>query len=187
MAHLGNGASLCAMRDGRSQDTTMGFTALDGLVMGTRCGTLDAGVVLYMLQQKGLSAHEVEHVLYERSGLLGMSGLSGDVQTLLASADPRAREAVELFAFRVGQGTAAMTASLSGLDGFVFTGGIGEHAAEARAMVCKRLHWLGVELDAAANTSGAGRISTPGSRVEVHVIPTDEETTIARHTRDALR
>lgn len=186
VAHLGNGASLCAMRDGRSQDTTMSFTALDGLVMGTRCGTLDAGVLLYMLQQKGLSAHEVEHVLYERSGLLGVSGVSSDMRTLLASADPRAREAVELFAFRVGQETAVMAASLGGLDGFVFTGGIGEHAAEARALVCERLHWLGVELDAAANTGGAGRISTPGSRVEVHVIPTDEEATIARHTRDLI-
>ena len=190
VAHLGNGASLCAMRDGQSQDTTMGFTALDGLVMGTRCGTLDAGVVLYMLQQKGLSAHEVEHVLYERSGLLGVSGLSGDMQALLASADPRAREAVELFAFRAGQETAAMASSLGGLDGFVFTGGIGEHAAEVRAMVCERLRWLGMALDTAANagirTGGAGRISTPGSRVEVHVIPTDEEITIARHTHDMV-
>jgi acetate kinase len=184
VAHLGNGASLCAMLDGRSQDTTMGFTALEGLVMSTRCGTLDAGVVLYMLQQKGLPAHEVEHVLYERSGLLGVSGLSGDMRTLLASSDPRAREAVELFAFRIGQETAAMAASLEGLDGFVFTGGIGENAVEARAMVCERLHWLGVDLDAVANTSGAGRISTPGSRIEIHVIPTDEEITIARHTND---
>jgi acetate kinase len=186
VAHLGNGASLCAMRDGCSQDTTMGFTALDGLVMGTRCGTLDAGVVLYMLRQERLSAHEVEHVLYERSGLLGVSGVSSDMRTLLASADPQAREAVELFAFRIGQETAAMAASLGGLDGFVFTGGIGEHATEARAIVCQRLHWLGVELDAAANAGGAGRISTPSSRVEVHVIPTDEEATIARHTYDMV-
>ena len=186
VAHLGSGASLCAMRDGRSQNTTMGFTALDGLVMGTRCGTLDAGVVLYMLQQKGLPPHEVQHVLYERSGLLGLSGLSGDMKTLLASADKRAREAVELFAFRFGQDTAAITASLGGLDGFVFTGGIGERAVEARAMVCERLQWLGVAMDAAANTGGAGLISTPGSRVEVHVIPTDEEATIARHTHDII-
>ena len=186
VAHLGNGASLCAMQDGRSQDTTMGFTALDGLVMGTRCGTLDPGVVLYMLQQKGLDAHAVEHVLYARSGLLGVSGLSSDMRTLLASADKRAREGTELFAFRVGQQTAAMAASMSGLDGFVFTGGIGEHAEEARAMVCARLHWLGVELDATANSSGAARISTPASRVEVRVIPTDEEATIARHTHDLI-
>jgi acetate kinase len=190
VAHLGNGASLCAMQDGSSQDTTMGFTALDGLVMGTRCGTLDAGVVLYMLQQKGLDAHAVEHVLYERSGLLGVSGLSSDMRTLLDSADKRAREAVELFAFRVGQETAAMAASLGGLDGFVFTGGIGEHAPAARAIVCARLNWLGVELDAAANAGiskvGAGRISTPNSRVQVYVIPTDEEATIARHTHDTM-
>ena len=186
VAHLGNGASLCAMRDGRSQNTTMGFTPLDGLVMGTRCGTLDAGVVLYMLQHQGLAANEVARVLYERSGLLGVSGMSSDMRTLLASADPRARDAVELFAFRIGQQTAPMAASLGGLDGFVFTGGIGEHAAVARAMVGERLRWLGVELDAAANTRGAGRISTPDSRVEVHVIPTDEEATIARHTRDLL-
>ena len=186
VAHLGNGASLCGMRDGCSQETTMGFTALDGLVMGTRCGTLDAGVVLYMLQQKGLAAPAVEHVLYERSGLLGVSGLSSDMRTLLASADKRAREAVELFAFRVGQETAVMAASLERLDGFVFTGGIGEHAAEVRAMAGKRLRWLGVELDAGANWRGTGRISTPGSRVEVHVIPTDEEATIVRHTRDML-
>ena len=186
VAHLGNGASLCGMRDGCSQETTMGFTALDGLVMGTRCGTLDAGVVLYMLQQKGLAAPAVEHVLYERSGLLGVSSLSSDMRTLLASADKRAREAVELFAFRVGQETAVMAASLERLDGFVFTGGIGEHAAEVRAMAGKRLRWLGVELDAGANWRGTGRISTPGSRVEVHVIPTDEEATIVRHTRDML-
>ena len=186
VAHLGNGASLCAMRDGRSQDTTMGFTALDGLVMGTRCGTLDAGVVLYMLQQKGLAAHEVEHVLYECSGLLGVSGLSSDMRVLLASSDPRAREAVELFSFRIGQETAAMASSMGGLDGFVFTGGIGEHAAEVRAMVCERLRWLGVELDPAANKGGVGAISTPGSRIEVHVIPTDEEATIARHTHDLI-
>ena len=183
VAHLGNGASLCAMRDGRSVDTTMGFTALDGLVMGTRCGTLDAGVVLYMLQQQGLGAHDVEQVLYERSGLLGVSGLSGKMQVLLASPDPHATEAVELFAFRIGQQSAMMAASLGGLDGFIFTGGIGEHAAEVRAFVCHRLEWLGVELDAAANARGAGLISTPGSRVEVHVIATDEEATIARHTK----
>jgi acetate kinase len=175
------------MLDGRSQDTTMGFTALDGLVMGTRCGALDAGVVLYMLREKRLRPDEVEHVLWERSGLLGVSGLSSDMRTLLASSDPRAREAVELFAFRVAQETAMMAASLEGLDGFVFTGGIGEHAAEARAMVCERLGWLGVALDAAANAAGAGRISGPDSRVEVHVIPTDEEITIARHTLDITR
>jgi len=186
VAHLGNGASLCAMQDGKSQDTTMGFTALDGLVMGTRCGTLDPGVVLYMLQHQRLGAREVEQLLYERSGLLGVSGLSGDMRTLLASTDAHAREAVELFAFRIGQHTAMMAASMGGLDGFVFTGGIGEHATQIRSLVCERLHWLGVALDVASNTRGAGRVSTPGSRVEVRVIPTDEEATIARHTHDTL-
>jgi acetate kinase len=187
VAHLGNGASLCAMREGRSEDTTMSFTALDGLVMGTRCGTLDAGVVLYMLQQKGLRADEVQHVLYERSGLLGVSGLWSDMRKLLASADPRAAVAIELFVLRIAQQTAVMAASLEGLDGFVFTGGIGEHAAEVRVMVCERLRWLGVVLDATANTGGSGQISAAASRVEVHVIPTDEEATIARHTLEMQR
>ena len=137
-----------------------------------------------------LTAHEVEHALYERSGLLGVSGLSGDMRAQLASADPRAREALELFVFRAGQETTAMASSLGKLDGCVFTGGIGEHAAEVRAMVCGRLRWLGVLLDAAAaagiSTGGAGRISTPGSRAKIHVIPTDEEATIARYTHDMV-
>ena len=186
VAHLGNGASLCAMRDGISVDTTMGFTALDGLVMGTRCGTIDAGVVLYMLQQKGLSAQEVEQVLYKRSGLLGVSGISSDMRTLTASPEPRAREAVELFVYRIAQQTAALAASLGGIDGFVFTAGIGEHAPEVRALVCERLAWLGVAFDPAANTGGVSRLSTPDSRVEVHVIPTDEEAMIARHTLEVV-
>ncbi len=187
VAHLGNGASLCAMRDGRSQDTTMGFTALDGLVMGTRCGALDAGVVLYMLQQKKLAADEIEQVLWQRSGLLGVSGLSSDMRTLLASSQPPARAAVDLFVFRIAKETAAMAASLEGLDGLVFTGGIGEHAAKIRSMVCGRLHWLGLTLDETANSAGAGRISAACSRVDIHVVPTDEEATIARHTLNILR
>ena len=182
VAHLGNGASLCAMQDGRSVDTTMSFTALDGLAMGTRCGALDAGVVLYMLQQKGLAPHEVEQVLYRQSGLLGVSGVSGDMRVLLASADPRARDAVELFVFRVARETAALAASLGGLDGFVFTAGIGEHAAEIRSLVCERLRWMGVVPDPAANAGGAGRISAASGAVEVHVVPTDEEAMIAQHT-----
>ncbi len=186
VAHLGNGASLCAMRDGRSLDTTMGFTALDGLMMGTRCGTLDAGVVLYMLQEKGLSAPDVEQVLYKKSGLLGVSGISSDMRTLTASSDPHAREAVELFVFRIARETAALASSLNGLDGFVFTAGIGEHSPEVRAAVCERLGWLGVLIDQAANASHAGRIGTPESRVDVRVIPTDEEAMIARHTLDVL-
>jgi acetate kinase len=177
VAHLGNGASLCAMRAGRSIDTTMGFTALDGLVMGTRCGAIDPGVLLYLLQQKGLSPHELEHMLYSESGLLGVSGLSSDMRTLLASDDPAARAAVDLFVYRIARETAALAGSLGGLDGFVFTGGIGEHAAEIHAAVRARLHWLGVRPD---HEISADR------RVAVHVIPTDEEMTIARHTSDLL-
>ena len=183
VAHLGNGASLCAMRDGRSIDTTMGFTALDGLVMGTRCGAIDPGVLLYMLRQKGLSPHEVEQVLYQRSGLLGISGMSSDMRTLLASDQPHAREAVESFVFRVARETAALAASLGGLDGFVFTAGIGEHAAEIRTAVCERLRWMGV---VPGTAPAASCISAPESRVEVHVIPTDEEAMIARHTLKVL-
>ena len=191
VAHLGNGASLCAMRDGRSIDTTMGFTALDGLVMGTRCGALDPGVLLYMLRQKGLSPREVEELLYRRSGLLGVSGLSSDMRTLLASDQPHAREAVELFVFHVARETGALAASLGGLDGFVFTGGIGEHAAEIRAAVCERLRWMGVVPGTVPDVSrvsapDVSRVSAPESRVEVHVIPTDEEATIGRHTLEAL-
>jgi len=186
VAHLGNGASLCAMRDGCSIDTTMGFTALDGLVMGTRCGTLDAGVVLYMLQQKSLAAHEVEQILYQRSGLLGVSGLSSDMRTLLASADPHAREAVELFVFRIAREVAALTGSLGGVEGIVFTAGIGEHAAAVRALVCERLRWLGVILDPEANARDAPIISAADSPVEVRVIPTDEERMIALHTLEVV-
>lgn len=179
VAHLGNGDSLCALRGGVSIDTTMGFTALDGLVMGTRCGTLDAGVVLYMLQHEGLSASQIEHVLYSESGLLGVSGISSDVRTLLASDAPEAREALELFTYRAARDVAALTHSLGGLDGIVFTAGIGEHAASVRAKICERLGWLGVSLDAEANTQSAAIISLPTSRVEVRVIPTDEEAMIA--------
>lgn len=185
-AHLGNGASLCAMRDGRSVDTTMGFSALDGLVMGTRCGALDPGVVLHLLRERGMSAEEVEHLLYHRSGLLGVSGLSGDMRVLLASDDPRAREAVELFAFRAAREAGALAAGLGGLDGLVFTAGIGENAAPVRAAICERLSWLGVRLDPAANARGGGRVSARESRVEVWVVPTDEEAMIVRHTREVL-
>jgi acetate kinase len=157
VAHLGNGASLCAMHNGRSIDTTMSFTALDGLVMGTRCGALDPGVVLYMLQQRGLSPAAVEDLLYRRSGLLGVSGLSSDMRELLASTDIRAREAIELFVFRIATQSAALAASLEGLDGFVFTAGIGERAAPIRAMVGERLGWLGFAIDPAANESANER------------------------------
>ena len=187
VAHLGAGASLCAMQGSRSVDTTMSFTALDGLMMGTRCGAIDPGVLLYMLQQKGMSPREVERTLYQQSGLLGVSGLSSDMRVLLASHDPRAREAVELFAYRAARETAALACSLGGIDGLVFTAGIGERAAEVRAAVCERLRWLGVSLRAAdGGAPVAGRISAPDSRVEVHVIPTDEEAIIGRHTLGAF-
>jgi acetate kinase len=187
-AHLGNGASLCALRDGRSIDTTMGFTALDGLVMGTRCGTLDAGVVLYLAQERGLAPDQIQHLLYERSGLLGVSGgIASDMQALLASDDRRAQEAIELFVYRIVREIGSLTSSLGGLDGIVFTAGIGEHAPAVRAMVCDGLRWLGVELEPAANGDTAGVISAPDSRIEVRVIPTDEEAMIARHALSTLR
>jgi acetate kinase len=186
-AHLGNGASLCAMSNGRSVDTTMGFTALDGLMMGTRCGTIDPGVVLYMLREKHLDAAEIEDILYKRSGLLGVSGISGDMRALLGNADPHAREAIDLFVFRIARETAALVGTLGGLDGFVFTAGIGEHAAEVRELVCKRLAWLGVIINSDANGRHAGRISTSDSRVEVRVIPANEEVMIARHTLEVLQ
>jgi acetate kinase len=182
VAHLGNGASLCAMKGGASIDTTMGFTALDGLMMGTRCGTIDAGVLLYMQQQKRLSVQQVEHTLYSESGLLGVSGISSDMRDLLASFDPRAKQAIDLFVYRVAREAAALAGSLGGLDGFVFTAGIGEHAAEIRSAICERLRWLGVVPEPEANLRGASRISTKESRVEVRVIPTDEEAMIQRHT-----
>jgi acetate kinase len=174
------------MLDGCSVDTTMGFTALDGLVMGTRCGTLDAGVVLYLLQQKHLSAQEVEHLLYEKSGLLGVSGVSSDMRTLLSSKDPHANEAIELFVFRIVREIGALAASLGGLDGIVFTAGIGEHSPKIRIAVCQGLRWLGVALGAAKRPFGTTLISTPESRIEVHVIPTDEEAMIAHHTLETL-
>lgn len=181
-AHLGNGASLCAMHDGRSVDTTMGFTALDGLMMGTRCGSIDPGALLYLQQQRGMSASALEHMLYHDSGLLGVSGISNDMRTLLASDDPHAREAVDLYVFRIARETGAMATSLGGLDGLVFSAGIGEHAPAIRAAVCARLAWLGIRFDHAANTANAGVISTPDSRVQVRVIGTDEEVIVARQT-----
>ena len=185
-AHLGNGASLCAMAGGHSVDTTMGFTALDGLMMGTRPGSLDPGAVLHLIGQRGMTAAAVEDLLYHRSGLLGVSGLSNDMRALLASPDPRAREAVDLFVFRIARQAGAMAASLGGLDGFVFTAGIGEHAAPVREAVCARLGWLGARLDPAANARGEERISTPDSKLAVWVIPTDEEAMIAHHTMETL-
>jgi acetate kinase len=181
VAHLGNGASLCALHNGKSLDTTMGLTPLDGLVMGTRCGAIDPGVLLYLLQEEKMSADALQHLLYEKSGLLGVSGLSADMRTLLASREVPAREAVDLFAFRVAAQVAGMTNTLAGLDALVFTGGIGEHSPEIRRQICDRLAWLGVQLDAVANANGQLDISAKDSKVEVLVITTSEETTIARH------
>jgi acetate kinase len=164
VSHLGNGASLCAMRDGRSIDTTMGFTPLDGLLMGTRPGTLDPGAVTYLMREHAMSAGEIEDVLYHRSGLLGISGISSDMRTLLASDDSHAREAVELFVFRAAREIGALTASLGGLDGLVFTAGIGEHASEIRSRVCALCAWLGVILDENANRAGQMRITARGER-----------------------
>jgi acetate kinase len=185
-AHLGNGASLCAMRDGKSVDTTMGLSPLDGLMMGTRGGAIDPGVLLY-LQQLGMSLNDLEHMLYQQAGLLGVSGLSADMRVLLASDDPRVAEAIELFTFRIAREVAAMANTLGGLECLVFTGGIGEHSAEIRQQICERLHWLGVRVDDSGNSQSAELVSTQDSSVEIRVIPTSEETMIARHTSEMLR
>src|SRR5499427_9224324 len=183
VAHLGNGCSACGMRERVSIASTMGFTALDGLPMGTRCGQLDAGVVLYLLQQKGMSAGEVLELLYRRSGMLGLSGVSSDFRELLASDNPRARFAVEIFCHSVARHIASLAAALGGLDGIVFTAGVGENAAPVRAVICRACAWLGLELDEAANREHNERISTPDSRVGAFVIKTDENLMIARHAR----
>ncbi|WP_428697591.1 acetate/propionate family kinase [Stappia sp.] len=183
-AHLGSGASICAMRGGASVDTTMGFTALDGLVMGTRCGALDPGALLHVMRQDGLDVEAAERLLYTRSGLLGLSGVSNDMQVLLGSGEASAGEAVDVFVYRIVREAGALASVLGGLDGFVFTAGIGENAPEIRKRVCERLGWLGVDLDGEANRRGAAVISTPESRVEVRVVATDEEAMIAEHVRD---
>ena len=186
VAHLGAGASLCALQAGHSIETTMGFSALDGLIMATRCGRLDPGVLLYLARQ-GRSTAEIEHMLYSESGLLGLSGLSGDVRTLLASKDPRAREAIDAFVYRMAGEIGSLASALGGLDGLVFTGGIGEHAQPIRAALCARLTWLGISLDEPANQTSALHIGAAASSVAVLVIPTDEERMIASHTRTAIR
>jgi acetate kinase len=185
VAHLGSGASLCALLGGRSIATTMGFSVLDGLVMATRCGSLDPGVILYLGRQ-GHSLAEIETMLYEKAGLLGVSGFSGDMRVLLASDDPRAREAIDLFTYRVATEAGALVSALGGLDGLVFTAGIGQHGAAIRAEICTRLAWLGLRLDEAANAAGLACISAPDSRIEVRIIATDEEAVIARYTRAVL-
>lgn len=187
VAHLGNGASMCALHNRRSIATTMGFTALDGLVMGTRSGAIDPGVIFYLMRARSMSAAEVEDLLYHRSGLLGVSGMSSDMRELLASGDPRAREAIELFAYRAARELGSLVAALGGLDALVFTAGIGETAAPVRTMICDAAQWLGVALDSDANARNDTVISTAASRVTVCVVPTDEEIVIARHARRLLQ
>jgi acetate kinase len=187
VAHLGNGASMCALRAGRSMASTMGFTAVDGLMMGTRCGSIDPGVILYLMDELKMDTRAVEDLIYKRSGLLGVSGISSDMRTLLASEDPRARFAVELFIYRIGRELGSLAAAVGGIDALVFTGGIGERANSIRERVCRQAAWLGVELDGAANDVNGPRISTGASRVSAWVIPTDEEGMIARHTLDVLQ
>ena len=186
IAHLGNGASLCATSDGRSVASTMGFTALDGLMMGTRAGALDPGVLLYLAQQRGMSFAAIEDLLYRRSGLLGVSGISSDMRTLRASSEPAAREAIDLFVYRIVREIGSLAAALGGVDGIVFTAGIGENDAATRAEILEGCRWLGVTLDPARNHACEGRISTDGSTVSAWIVPTDEERMIAQYTRSAL-
>jgi acetate kinase len=186
VAHLGSGASMCALKEGQSVDSTLGFTALDGLCMGTRPGALDPGVVLYLLQSLSLSPKDIETILYKKSGLLGISGVSNDMRELLCSRRPEAGLAVDYFVYRAAREVGALAAVLGGLDGLVFTGGIGENSAEIRRRVCEASRWLGVELDAEANEARGPRISTRESKVSAWVISTDEELMIARHTGTLL-
>lgn len=181
--HLGNGSSMCAIEAGRSIASTMGFTALDGLPMGTRCGAIDPGVLLYLMDQRGMDARAIEKLLYSQSGLLGVSGISSDMRKLLESDDARARLAVDVYTYRIRREMGSLAAALGGVDAIVFTAGIGENSAEIRARICRDAAWLGVRLDDAANASGGPRISAPDSRVAVWVIPTNEELMIARHTQ----
>jgi acetate kinase len=178
---------MCAMQGGRSIDSTMSFTALDGLPMGTRCGALDPGVVLHLIRAYGMDADAIEAMLYHDCGLKGVSGLSNDMRDLLASDDPRAAQAVDLFVWHIVRELGALTAVLGGLDAFVFTAGIGERSPEIRRRVCARLGWLGIALDETPNDAGGPRISTRDSRIGVFAIPTDEEQMIARHTLRVLR
>jgi acetate kinase len=186
LAHLGNGASLCAVRHGRSVASTMGFTAVDGLMMGTRCGALDAGVILYLMREHQMDAAAIEDLIYRKSGLLGVSGISSDMRTLRASSDPAAREAIGLFVYRIIREAGSLVAALGGIDGFVFSGGIGENDAATRAAVIEGCRWMGAALDLEYNARGEGRISADTSEIPVWVIPTDEERLIARHTMQVL-
>jgi acetate kinase len=184
--HLGNGASMCALQASASVASTMGFTTLDGLPMGTRCGAIDPGVLLYLMDERRMEARAIETLLYHQSGLLGVSGISSDMRTLLASSDPRARLAIDLYCYRIRRELGSLAAALGGLDAVVFTGGIGENAVAIRERVCRDAAWLGVELDPAANAAGGPRLSTPGARASAWAIPTNEELMIARHTHRLL-
>jgi len=186
VAHLGNGSSLCAMTAGRSVASTMGFTAVDGLPMGTRCGSLDPGVILYLIDELKMDTRAIEDLIYKRSGLLGVSGISSDMRALLENEDPRARLAVDLFVYRIGRELGSLAAAAGGIDALVFTAGIGQHAGAIRERVCLDAAWLGVELDPAANRTGGPRISLPSSPVSAWVIATDEELMIARQTLAAV-
>ena len=186
VAHLGNGASLCAMRERRSVETSMSFTPLDGIPMGTRCGALDPGVLLYLMREQGMDEPDLSDLLHHRSGLLGISGISGDVRELLQSDKPAAAQALELFAYRTAQAIGGLAAVLGGLDALVFTAGIGEHAAPVRGAICQRLSWLGLQMDEVANARHGPRISSVDSPASAWIIPTDEESVIARHTRALL-
>jgi len=184
--HLGNGSSMCAMDAGRSVATTMGFTPADGLPMGTRCGALDPGVILYLIDERKMDARAIERLLYNESGLLGVSGISSDMRALLATDAASAKLAVDLYVYRIGRELGSLAAALGGLDAIVFTGGVGENAVAIRERVCRDAAWLGVELDAAANARGVPRISVGWSRVSAWVVPTNEELMIARHTQRVL-
>jgi len=186
VAHLGSGASMCALRNGKSIATTMSFTALDGLPMSRRCGTLDPGVVLYLMQEKRMSVEAVSSMLYNECGLFGVSGISDDMKTLLASIDPHARAAIDMFVYRVNRELGSLVAALGGLDALIFTAGIGEHASDVRARICHAAGWLGIKLDRSANSQGASRITRLGSKVSAWVIPTNEDLMISRHTQQVL-
>ncbi len=186
VAHLGNGASMCAIKGGKSVATTMGFTAVDGLPMGTRSGSLDPGVIVYLIREKGLTSGEVEELLYKKSGLLGISGLTNDMRVLQSSTAPDARLAVDYFVYRAVRETGSLTGALGGVDALVFTAGIGENSSYIRERICGGLSWLGIEIDKASNERHETRISTPGSTTAVYVIPTNEELMIALHTARSL-
>jgi acetate kinase len=186
LAHLGNGASLCGVVGGRSVASTMGFTAVDGLMMGTRCGALDPGVMLYLMHEYQMGGAELEDLIYRKSGLLGVSGISSDMRVLRASSDPDAREAIDLFVHRIVRETGSLAAALGGVDAFVFSGGIGEHDVATRTEVIGGCGWMGAELDPDRNEKGEGLVSAEASSIPVWVIPTDEERLIGRHTMRVL-